>query len=83
MTTIFLLLPFAFLNLFQNGDFRSEVRAPRTNSNMEIATDADFANKTLNFNAGQTIYVRVTADNSGDSKSVLNLHDNLYNLLKK
>jgi hypothetical protein len=82
MTSLLLLLPFAFLNLFQNGDFKTDINIPQTNSNMEIATDSNFSNQTLNFSAGQTIYVRVTANNSGDSKSVLNLHDNLYNLLK-
>jgi len=80
MTTLFLLLPLA-LNFFQDTDFKVDIKIPRTNTNMEIATDANFASQTLNFSAGQTIYVRVTADNSGDSSSVLNLRSNLYNLL--
>ena len=80
MITLFLLLPLA-LNFFQDTDFKVDIKIPRTNTNMEIATDANFASQTLNFSAGQTIYVRVTADNSGDSSSVLNLRSNLYNLL--
>ena len=81
MITLFLLLPLTLLNPFQDIDFKTDIKIPRTNTNMEIATDAGFANQTLNFSAGQTIYVRVTADNSGDSSSVLNLRSNLYNLL--
>src|SRR3989339_2255524 len=80
MTTLFLLLPLA-LNLFQDSDFKTDIKIPRTSTNMEIAADAGFTNQTLQFSAGQTIYVRVTANNSGDTKSVLNLRDNLYNLL--
>ena len=80
MTTLFLLLPLA-LNHFQDSDFKTDIKIPRTSTNMEIAADAGFTNQTLQFSAGQTIYVRVTANNSGDTKSVLNLRDNLYNLL--
>jgi len=82
MTTLLLLLPFAFLNLFHSSDFKTDIKIPQTQSKMEIAQDANFSSQTLNFSAGQTIYVRVTADNNGNSKSVLNLHDNSYNLLK-
>lgn len=48
---------------------------------MEIATDASFANKTTKFSTGQTIYVRVSTDNDGQDKHVLNLRDNNYNFI--
>src|SRR3990167_9903131 len=48
---------------------------------MEIASDASFTNQTLEFNAGQIIYVRVTAENDGSDKHVLNVRDNNYNFL--
>lgn len=48
---------------------------------LEVSTDSNFSNKTSSFSAGQTIYVRLNSDSSGDKKSQLNLRDNDYNLL--
>ena len=48
-------------------------------SNLEVASDSNFSSQTLNFNSGQTVYVKVSADNNGDSKHQLNLRDNQYN----
>lgn len=48
-------------------------------SSMETATNSGFSNKTTNFNPGQTIYVKVEANNSGDTKHQLDLRDNEYN----
>jgi len=81
MTTIFLLLPLTLFNFFWDGDFKTDIKIPHTESKMEIATDSNYSNQTLNFSAGQTIYVRVTADNDGSDKHDLNLHDNNYNLI--
>lgn len=50
-------------------------------SSLEIATNSSFSNQTSEFNPGQTIYVRVTSDSSGDKKSQLNLRDNDYKIL--
>ena|SRR3989344_7714271 len=50
-------------------------------TNLEVASDSNFSSQTTNFSAGQTIYVRVTADNEGSDKHQLNLRDNQYNLI--
>ena len=50
-------------------------------SNLEVASDSNFSSQTINFSAGQTIYVRVTANNEGTDKHQLNLRDNQYNLI--
>ena len=49
---------------------------------LEVAQDSNFFSQTINFSAGQTIYVRVTANNEGTDKRQLNLRDNQYNLIK-
>lgn len=51
-------------------------------SNLETATDASFATSTQDFSPGQTIYVRISADNSGETSHQLNLRDNQYNNLE-
>ena len=48
---------------------------------LEIATDSNFSSITTEFSAGQTIYVRIGADNDGSDKHLLNLRDNQYNFL--
>jgi len=81
---VFLTLPILLFSFFGDrdfDDFKNDFKVVDTNSKMEIAQDANFANKTLNFNGGQTIYVRVTADNDGKDKHDLNLRDNNYNLI--
>src|SRR4030042_5413697 len=50
-------------------------------SNLEVAADSNFSNQTRDFSAGQTIYVRITTDSSGEQKHQLNLRDNTYNLI--
>src|SRR3990167_3415207 len=49
---------------------------------LEVAQDSNFSSQTINFSAGQTIYVRVAANNEGTDKHQLNLRDNQYNLIK-
>ena len=49
---------------------------------LEVAQDSNFSSQTINFSTGQTIYVRVTANNEGTDKRQLNLRDNQYNLIK-
>lgn len=51
-------------------------------SGLIIATDAGFANQTDNFTAGQTIWVKASANSDGSQKRQLNLRDNNYNLLE-
>ena len=76
---IFLSLNFS--NLIPDIDVEKIINSATSGSAMEIAADSSFTNKTLKFNAGQTIYVRVTVDNDGQDKHVLNLRDNNYNLI--
>lgn len=49
---------------------------------LEVSADSSFSSQTINFSAGQTIYVRTTAENDGADKRQLNLRDNQYNVLK-
>src|SRR3989344_978505 len=49
---------------------------------LEVASDSSFSSQTTNFSAGQTIYVRTTANNEGTDKRQLNLRDNQYSLIK-
>ena len=50
-------------------------------TSLEVASDSNFSSQTTNFSAGQTIYVRVNANNEGTDKHQLNLRDNQYNLI--
>ena len=68
-----------FISLFALVFFAS-VQAGDTG--LEVATDSNFSSQTTNFSAGQTIYVRVSADNEGTDKRQLNLRDNQYSLIK-
>jgi len=70
-----------FPNFTGEMDFQKIIDSATSGSSMEIASDASFAAKTLKFNSGQTIYVRVTAENDGSDKHVLNLRDNNYSLI--
>ncbi|OGE05580.1 hypothetical protein A3B51_01000 [Candidatus Curtissbacteria bacterium RIFCSPLOWO2_01_FULL_41_18] len=70
-----------FSNFLGDIDIGKIIDSATSGSAMEIAQDSAFTNKTLKFNAGQTIYVRVTADNEGGDKHVLNVRDNNYNFL--
>ena len=76
---IFLSLNFS--NLIPDIDIGKIINSATSGSAMEIASDASFTNQTLEFNAGQIIYVRVTAENDGSDKHDLNLRDNNYNLI--
>ena len=51
-------------------------------TSLEVASDSNFSSQTINFSAGQTIYVRATANNEGTDKRQLNLRDNQYNLIQ-
>ena len=59
--------------------FFASVQAGDTS--LEVASDSNFSSQTTNFSAGQTIYVRVNANNEGTDKHQLNLRDNQYNLI--
>jgi len=76
---IFLSLNFS--NLIPDINIDKIINSATSGSAMEIASDASFTNQTLEFNAGQTIYVRVTTENDGSDKHVLNLRDNNYSLI--
>lgn len=71
-----LLLPIFALIIFTI--FPSNILA----ASLEVSKTADFSQFTTDFNAGETIYVRVVTDNSGQDKRALNLRDNNYNLLQ-
>ena len=60
--------------------FFASVQAGDTS--LEVASDSNFSSQTINFSAGQTIYVRVNANNEGTDKHQLNLRDNQYNLIQ-
>lgn len=77
---LFFLLNFS--NLTGDIDIQKIINSATGDSAMEIAADSSFTNKTLKFNSGQTVYVRVASDVSGQTKRVLNLRDNTYNLIK-
>lgn len=81
MIPTLLLLSLNFSNLVPKIDIPKIIETAKGNTAMEIAADSAFADKTTKFNLGQTIYVKVTADNDGQDKHDLNLRDNNYNLL--
>ena len=68
-----------FISLFALVFFAS-IQAGDTS--LEIASDSNFSSQTINFSAGQTIYVRVNANNEGTDKHQLNLRNNQYNLIQ-
>ena len=68
-----------FISLFAPVFFVS-IQAGDTS--LEVAQDSNFASQTINFSAGQTIYVRVNANNEGTDKHQLNLRNNQYNLIQ-
>ena len=53
----------------------------KASANMQVATDQNFTNQTLNFEANQTIYVRLTSESTGEKARELNLRDNNYNFI--
>ena len=79
--TLLIFMSLNFSNFLPDIDVQKIIDSATGSSAMEIAADSAFTNKTLKFNAGQTIYVRVTADNEGGDKHVLNVRDNNYNFL--
>src|SRR3972149_1903885 len=81
ISAVIIFLSMNFSNLIPDIDIPKIIDDATSGSAMEIAQDSAFTNKTLKFNAGQTIYVRVTADNEGGDKHVLNVRDNNYNFL--
>src|SRR3989344_5145973 len=81
ISAVIIFLSMNFSNLVPDIDIPKIIDDATSGSAMEIASDSSFTNKTLNFNAGQTIYVRVTTDNEGNDKHDLNLRDNNYNLI--
>ena len=68
-----------FISLFALVFFAS-IQAGDTS--LEIASDSNFSSQTINFSAGQTIYVRVNANNEGTDKHQINLRNNQYNLIQ-
>src|SRR3970040_1595066 len=78
---LMIFLSMNFSNFIPDIDIGKIIDSATSGSAMEIAADPAFANKTLKFNLGQSIYVRVTAENDGSDKHVLNLRDNNYNLI--
>ena len=80
---IILALPLALLSFGRDWDFDDdyEDKIVDSSSALEIARDSTFSNKTNEFAAGQTVYVRVTSEVSGSTKRELNLRDNSYNLI--
>ena len=50
-------------------------------ANLKTSNRADFSTDVRNFNAGETVYVKIDTDNAGDSGKVLNIRDNQYNFL--
>jgi hypothetical protein len=82
MMDLILALPLMLFSFGRDWDFDDwDDKITGSSSALEIARDSTFANKTNEFSAGQTVYVRVTADNDGQDKHVLNLRDNNYNLI--
>ena len=81
ITALVIFLSSNFSNLIPDIDIGKIINSATSGSAMEIASDASFTNQTLEFNAGQIIYVRVTAENDGSDKHVLNLRDNNYSLI--
>jgi len=81
ISAVIIFLSMNFSNLIPDIDIPKIIDDATSGSAMEIAADSAFTNKTLKFNAGQTIYVRVTAENDGSDKHVLNLRDNNYSLI--
>lgn len=51
-------------------------------SSLVISKNSDFSSPTTNFEANQTIYVKVSANSDGSKKHDLNLRDNQYNLIQ-
>lgn len=51
-------------------------------STMFVSTNANFSNDVRDFSAGQTIYVKMEANSSGETKRELNLRSNNYDLIK-
>lgn len=49
-------------------------------SELAVSKSSSFSSSDLNFNAGQTVYVRLNTDSSGANQA-LNLRDNNYNLI--
>lgn len=79
---IILALPLMLLSLGRDGDFDDwDDKIVDSSSALEIAKDPSFTNRTHEFSAGQTIYVRVTSEVSGSTKRELNLRDNSYKLI--
>ncbi|MBI3282644.1 hypothetical protein HYZ70_01035 [Candidatus Curtissbacteria bacterium] len=82
MIDFLLALPLAILSFSKNWDFDDlDDKIVSSSSALEIARDSTFSNKTNEFSAGQTVYVRVTSEVSGSTKRELNLRDNSYNLI--
>lgn len=67
-------LPIFIANLFMSPVFAS--------TNLEISTSNNFASTTLNFNSGQTIFVRISSEITNAKEHVLNVRDNQYNIIK-
>jgi hypothetical protein len=62
---------------------KPQIEIPKIISPMDIASDSSFSTLTTNFSPGQTIYVRVTNQNTNQPEiHVLNLHDSSYKILQ-
>lgn len=79
---ILLALPMVLLAFGRDWDLDDwDDKIVDSSSALEITKDPSFTNKTNEFSAGQTVYVRVTSEVSGSTKRELNLRDNSYNLV--
>ena len=77
-----LAFPLMLFSFGRDWDFDAwDAKIVDSSSALEIARDSTFSNRTNEFSAGQTVYVRVTSEVSGTTKRELNLRDNSYNLI--
>lgn len=50
-------------------------------ADLTVSPNSDFSNPTTNFSAGQTIYVKISADSDGSKKHEVHLKDNQSNTI--
>src|SRR3989338_5270854 len=82
MMDFLLAFPLMLFSFGRDWDFDDwDDKIVDSSSALEIARDSTFSNRTNEFSAGQTVYVRVTSEVSGTTKRELNLRDNSYNLI--
>lgn len=74
---LFLFLPVFALIAFTAKPLITEIQA----SSMIISSSSDFASQAEGFLPNQTVYVKVEANNSGETKKELNLRSNSYDFI--